>query len=738
MSESSYGKRQFFFLGSSREEGMVDHAVGDMVSSIRQFGVHTKIVKLVCMDKEMTNTMVSDVLCLSPRLTRTLSEIIFHKTKGNPLFFSQLMMSLCKDGLVRLSLSCRRWEWDEEKIQTRKLPDDVVAFLTSSIERLPQEVQMALSTLSCFGHATNATLIKVLETKCGNALIEPLEIAVTEGVLDRVNDIYSFGHDRLQEAAYNMIPPEDRCVLHFKYGAALVTRSLKLQDDDLLFTAASQINRGGPAAVEDAEQTVLIANLNLTAGRKAMEMSDFSAAYSFFDNGISFLRKGHWQEHYDLSLQLFESATDCALVLGDITSLKLLTNQIITSAKSFEEKLNATYNTVSALAYASQLPESVTRSILVLSQLGEELLDFYSESDTKLYIEQTQSMLKIFTTDQELIQYKKMVDPNKIMAMKFYARLRLSFQMTKVEAQPIVTMKIVQLSITRGMSPISPLGFTYFGMLLARLGDIREGCRYVRIGRQLLDRIGSKEVAGEVICSGTQVLCFVEPVQSTLETHVQGHTTSMAAGDTHGALLNSVCYVATSFWAGTKLSVWRERYAFARRLMEEHDHMTFLAHISQWEENVSRLMGTNDSNVSEIEGLKNVREVNPHASYTVTTQKMYIKFMFREYEEMKTLAETFFDFNLHSWTLFYISAAHTFYSGLVSSWVYRQSKDAKWADRARTAKFLMKKWADCKWNFQNKLYLMEAEEAFSYNDIASAEYLYEKALSSAREHRYVE
>jgi len=241
-----------------------------------------------------------------------------------------------------------------------------------------------------------------------------------------------------------------------------------------------------------------------------------------------------------------------------------------------------------------------------------------------------------------------------------------------------------------------------------------------------------------VICSGTQVLCFVEPVQSTLETHVQGHTTSMAAGDTHGALLNSVCYVATSFWAGTKLSVWRERYAFARRLMEEHDHMTFLAHISQWEENVSRLMGTNDSNVSEIEGLKNVREVNPHASYTVTTQKMYIKFMFREYEEMKTLAETFFDFNLHSWTLFYISAAHTFYSGLVSSWVYRQSKDAKWADRARTAKFLMKKWADCKWNFQNKLYLMEAEEAFSYNDIASAEYLYEKALSSAREHRYVE
>jgi len=425
-------------------------------------------------------------------------------------------------------------------------------------------------------------------------------------------------------------------------------------------------------------------------------------------------------------------------VSGDIISLKLLSDQILTFAKSFEDKLNVLYNTVSALAYASQLPESVNRSILVLSQLGEELPDSYSESGTKFYIEQTQVMLKGFTTDQELIEYKEMDDPKKIMAMKFYARLETSFQMIKVDAQPIVTMKMIQLSVARGMSPISPLAFTYFGQLLARLGDIREGCRYVRIGRKLLDRIGSKEVAGEVIAQGTQIMCFVEPVQATLETHVQGHTTAMSAGDTHGALLNSVLYVATSFWAGTQLSVWRDRYVLAHRLMEEHDHMTFLAHIIQWEKNVSILTGTDDSHISENEGLKNVREGNPHVSYTLALQEMYIKFMFREYEEMEVLAEKYYDFNLHTWTLLYIHTAHTFYGGLVSSWVYRQSKDPKWADRARKARFLMKKWADCnEWNFQNKLYLMEAEEAFCNKANDSAESLYKKALSSAREHRFI-
>ena len=75
---------------------------------------------------------------------------------------------------------------------------------------------------------------------------------------------------------------------HFNYGVALVPRALELQNDGdcgMLFTAATQINRGGPAALQDVEQAILIANLNLTAGQKAIEMSDFPSAFSFFDNG---------------------------------------------------------------------------------------------------------------------------------------------------------------------------------------------------------------------------------------------------------------------------------------------------------------------------------------------------------------------------------------------------------------------------------------------------------------------
>ena len=406
-------QRQFYFLASSRDEGMSnDHSFKKMLSNIQPFGINATVVTLTCMSKEMTNTMISELLCLSPRLTRTLSEIIHHKSKGNPLFFSQLMLSLSRDGLIRLSLSKSRWVWDEEKIQSTKLPDDVASFLSSTINRLPREVQESLFTLACFGNRSEISLIEALERKVGTLkqlkFIQSLDLAVEAGLLDKIDDSYVFGHDWLQEAAYNTVRSADRCLFHFKYGVALVPRALELQDDSMLFTAASQINMGGPASVQDAEQSLLVANLNLTAGLKAMEMSDFVSAYNFCDNGISFLRKKHWKEHYKLSLNLFEAASKCALVTGDVTSLKILSEQIQAYATSFRDKLNSMYYNVIAMAYSAQLPESVDRSISILSQLGEELPDSYTELEMKYHIEQTKMLLKGFT-EQELIEYKRMV-----------------------------------------------------------------------------------------------------------------------------------------------------------------------------------------------------------------------------------------------------------------------------------------------------------------------------------------
>lgn len=259
--------KRFFFLGCCREKEMNnDHPFWTMLSSVSHFGVNASLINLDCMDKDTINKMISNLLCLSPRLTRTLSGIVHHKTKGSPLFFSRLIQSLNRDGLLWLSLSRRRWEWDEEKIQARQLPDDVAVYFTSTITRLPHDVQAALCVLSCFGASTECSLMQTLEGRLNMPLVAPLDVAATEGLLDTIGGHYRFVHDRVQESAYNMMRPDERCLYHFRYGLALASISMVDGNDSLLFRAVSQINHGGPAAVENDDQGNTIANLNLIAG----------------------------------------------------------------------------------------------------------------------------------------------------------------------------------------------------------------------------------------------------------------------------------------------------------------------------------------------------------------------------------------------------------------------------------------------------------------------------------------
>ena len=78
---------------------------------------------------------------------------------------------------------------------------------------------------------------------------------------------------------------DELCLSHFKYGLALRSIAQRENDDGLFLIAVGQINIGGPNAVSDKKQGITVAELNLDAGKLAMDRSDFFSAYWFFDHG---------------------------------------------------------------------------------------------------------------------------------------------------------------------------------------------------------------------------------------------------------------------------------------------------------------------------------------------------------------------------------------------------------------------------------------------------------------------
>jgi predicted ATPase len=160
------------------------------------------------MDVDTVTQFVSNLLRLSPRLVGSLSDIVYHKTKGNPLFVSKMLLSLNLEGLLNLNLARRRWEWDVEKIQSTKLPDDIAMLFVHRINTLPIYVKIALGALSCFGASVECAVIKAIETDLKMNLIDPLSMAIDEGLLNMLDGRYCFCHDLIQEASYNTIDGE--------------------------------------------------------------------------------------------------------------------------------------------------------------------------------------------------------------------------------------------------------------------------------------------------------------------------------------------------------------------------------------------------------------------------------------------------------------------------------------------------------------------------------------------------
>lgn len=155
---------------------------------------------------------------------------------------------------------------------------------------------------------------------------------------------FSFVHDKIQQAAYEMMPDQKRREYHMRFGLALCASSMIggiENDSELFFLAVNQINKGGPGIISDPAQKNTIAALNLKAGRLSMTLSDSNTAFKLFKHGISFLDQAtHWESQYDLSLELFDATAESAAVVNDRESVAFYADQLVAHARCYDDKVN--------------------------------------------------------------------------------------------------------------------------------------------------------------------------------------------------------------------------------------------------------------------------------------------------------------------------------------------------------------------------------------------------------------
>ena len=92
---------------------------------------------------------------------------------------------------------------------------------------------------------------------------------------------------------------------HYHLGQLLYQLCDSTDDvGDTILLTASQINHGKEWIIKDKNLSIDIAELNMKAGKKALDGCDHKTAYSYLMFAVSLLPEDHWESHYDLSLHL--------------------------------------------------------------------------------------------------------------------------------------------------------------------------------------------------------------------------------------------------------------------------------------------------------------------------------------------------------------------------------------------------------------------------------------------------
>ena len=481
--------RHLLLVGAYRDNEVdAHHPLARKLLAIQNSGAKVGEIKLGPLDPEQVGQLIADGLGCEKTSAARLAQLVHGKTAGNPFFVLQFLSSLADERLLTFDHEVRGWSWNLDYIRAKSHAGNVVDLMVGKLDRLPDEAQKALQQLACLGNvadiATLATVLGTSEDKVHAALWEGVQIELVE----RHHHAYKFVHDRVQEAAYSLMPLEQRAATHLRIGRLLVAQTPPESREEAIFEIVNQLNRGA-ALIASQDEREQLAELNLIAGRRAQAATAYASALTYLAAGAALLGDDPWTRQRALAFELKLRLAECEFLTGALDDADTRLAEL--SQRSADTAERATVAGLRIDVYTT-LNRSDSASAVALDYLKRHLGIDWSPHPTDEEVRREYELIWSQLggrTVEELIDLPLMADPASPATLDILTRLVGAVWHTNANLACMAICRAVNLSLEGGNCDSSCYHYVSLGYIAGpRFGDYAAGYRFGRLGCELVEK----------------------------------------------------------------------------------------------------------------------------------------------------------------------------------------------------------------------------------------------------------
>jgi PAS domain S-box-containing protein len=508
--------RHLLLIGAYRDNEVDSaHPLMLKLEDLRKAGAKVDQIVLGPLSIGDINQLLCDTLRRSPDEMRPFAELVHSRSGGNPFFAGQFLTSLVEERLIEFDPLSRSWTWDLDAIVDKRFSDNPVDLMIGRLRRLAPEAQEALKLLACLGsHADFATLAK-LRGESVEAIHASFRDAVRAGVAVPREGSYRFFHDRVQEAAYALIPTEGRAELHLRVARLLIAETAQERVAEKIYDLVNQLNLGSTLIFEWPEK-VRAAEFNFVAGRKAKASTAYAAASTYLAAGITVLAADGWQRSYDLTLALFLERTECEILNSNLEQAAGLVEVLLIKARSKIDSAEICRLRIMLQLRQGNYAPAVGTALECLRTFGVDLPDSPTPEQMRTEYEEMRRALGERSIES-LVDLPMMDDPEMQAVMKLFSGLGNLAYHADLDLYQMISCCMVKLSCRHGTSEYSAIGYGAIAIVLGpAFHRFADGEAFARLAVAVADRYGfTAQKAGAHFLMQMAVL-WTRPIEDAL------------------------------------------------------------------------------------------------------------------------------------------------------------------------------------------------------------------------------